>query len=388
MEMYNEVGDELFRQNVRYGIKDQLDVELNIKKTLREHPEDFWFLNNGITIIVQDYTALNLNKCESIGLDYKRSQIISVINGAQTISTAAEFWFENTGNEDTQQDDEELRNRAKSSAKVLLRIMCVVDSGDDCQKELDDISISLNRQKPIKSEDIAYTSPVILEINQLCKPEMADDVHFRITKRGEEVLGKYKYNLTDFARIVKAYKMQKPGEARTQTANNIVKYNPANSESIYANEILENDTETVFNKVYRPVNFAMRLLSYYKEYGKRAGKSENKHASAILGNGRYYFVAYIIRTLHNNQDDFTAFNYSIEKINEEFGDCVEKYVEILGKIGEEYLEESEEETIESNTFKSEKLYQMLIRYEENGADDEVKQDLTELKEKIVDWFEE
>ena len=40
---------------------------------------------------------------------------------------------------------------------MLLRIMCVNEDESDCQGEFDQISISLNRQKPIKGEDIAYT---------------------------------------------------------------------------------------------------------------------------------------------------------------------------------------------------------------------------------------
>ena len=108
-----------------------------------------------------------------------------MINGAQTISTAAEFWYQDTGAADPQQDDI-LRQNAQKQAKVLLRIMCVSNGGEKCQEELDKISISLNRQKPIRSEDIAYTSPVILEINQLYYADKVDDIHFRITKRGEK----------------------------------------------------------------------------------------------------------------------------------------------------------------------------------------------------------
>lgn len=57
VEMYNHVGDELFRSNLRYGINEQLDVEKSMKETLRNHPENFWFLNNGITITVRKRTA-------------------------------------------------------------------------------------------------------------------------------------------------------------------------------------------------------------------------------------------------------------------------------------------------------------------------------------------
>lgn len=386
VKMYNEIGDELFRQNVRFAIKDELDVEENIKKTLRECPEDFWYLNNGVTIIVQDANALNLDKTSRIGLDYSNYQIISVINGAQTISTAAKFWFEDTGNLDSDQNDSDLRKYAEEKTKVLLRIMCVSDSQEDCQNDLERISISLNRQKPIKSEDIAYTNPVVWEINQLCQPATLDEYHFRIVKRGEGTMGIYSYNLTDFARAVKAYRIQKPGEARTQTSNRILQYESGDPTSIYAEEILRNDAEAVFAKYYKPTNFVMRALNYYKEYGKRSDQKEHKNAPAILGNGKYYFAAFLVYVLHENTDDFTDFNYSLSKLDEDFDVCMRKYVRILGKISDEYIKKVDEEFIESNTFKSEKLYQMLINYEEDGETKTIKTELEKLKMNIREWF--
>lgn len=381
VQMYNRIGDELFRGNVRYSIRDQLDVEENIKKTLRESPEDFWFLNNGITIIVQDENAFDNSRKRSVSLDYKKSEIISVINGAQTISTAAEFWYQDTGAADSTQDEATRRN-AEEKARVLLRIMCVSHGGENCQEELDRISISLNRQKPIKSEDIAYTSPVILEINQLFRPDKMDDIHFRITKRGEKILGKYQYNLTEFARVVKAYRAQKPGEARSQTTNKILQHTQGDEDSVYVDRILEQDAESVFNECYRPTNFAMRALAYYKEAGKRLLGEVGRTEEVILGNGRYYFTAYLVHVLHEENTDFTDFAGKAEKLDENFDDTLKEYLRILGKIAQEYLKEAGEENVDSNTFKTDKLYQKLCCYGQAGEMPEIREEVQELEEKI------
>ena len=98
---------------------------------------------------------MNNSKNSSVILDYnslKFPEVVSVINGAQTITTAAEFWYDDIGSKD--ENAEEIRERARKQARVLLRIMCVNEDRKDCQAELDQISISLNRQKPIKGEDI------------------------------------------------------------------------------------------------------------------------------------------------------------------------------------------------------------------------------------------
>ncbi len=50
--LYNQVGDRLFRRNVRLGIADTMDVHRAMYKTLAEDAETFWFKNNGITILV------------------------------------------------------------------------------------------------------------------------------------------------------------------------------------------------------------------------------------------------------------------------------------------------------------------------------------------------
>ena len=51
IDIYNSIGDKLFKRNVRYGLNEQRGVDRAIKDTLRNNPGEFWFKNNGITIL-------------------------------------------------------------------------------------------------------------------------------------------------------------------------------------------------------------------------------------------------------------------------------------------------------------------------------------------------
>lgn len=51
VELYNLVGEQLFRNNVRFGIEEKMGVDYSIQQTLREKPWQFYYKNNGITIL-------------------------------------------------------------------------------------------------------------------------------------------------------------------------------------------------------------------------------------------------------------------------------------------------------------------------------------------------
>ena len=383
VKMYNHVGDELFRSNLRYGISEQLDVEKSMKETLRHHPENFWFLNNGITITVRKKSGLDLRKNTHIILDSGTKEfpeVVSVINGAQTITTAAEFWYDDAGVNEA--DVERVRTTAKECARVLLRIMCVNEDENDCQGAFDQISIALNWQKPIKGEDIAYTDPLVFEINQLFSADESDAIHFYIMKRGENVFGRYQYNLTDFARAVKAYRQQKPGEARTQSASKILEYITKDVGEKYIADLRgPEEAEDIFRKYFMPVNFVRTALQYYRDAEKRM-EAEDGNNEVILGNGAYYFVAYLMHVLHEGTDyrDFTG---KTEAIGSRLDALLQKYLKILDEIWEEGERDSVKSTvIDSNTFKNEVLYQKLTGYRQDGGNEQLREEVQELEEAL------
>ena len=78
----------LYERNIRYflGSRDS-HVNKSIQETLRRAPNDFFYLNNGITALANSIDTPKGSKAFKL----LRLRGLSIINGAQTISSAAEF---------------------------------------------------------------------------------------------------------------------------------------------------------------------------------------------------------------------------------------------------------------------------------------------------------
>jgi AIPR protein len=90
-KLYSEHGLALFSKNLRNPIGPNTDVAKAVMETLASCPEDFAYLNNGVTALCEVIEPKEKRKAG------KRFAIrgLSVINGAQTISTAAHFQSKN-----------------------------------------------------------------------------------------------------------------------------------------------------------------------------------------------------------------------------------------------------------------------------------------------------
>jgi hypothetical protein len=89
-ELVNWIDDnkeKLFAENLRFGIE-KSEVNDGIRQTAGEDPSHFWYFNNGVTAICDEITKQPVggNNTDSGVFDVKK---ISVINGAQTISSLA-----------------------------------------------------------------------------------------------------------------------------------------------------------------------------------------------------------------------------------------------------------------------------------------------------------
>jgi len=114
VKLHNEHSKALYEKNIRYFLgSKKSQINSAIKSTLETQPENFLYLNNGVTAICDKLNPKNPNSKshthEVIGL--------SVVNGAQTISSAAEFV--------AQSPEIDI-----SSAKVMLTLIHAPDAGD------------------------------------------------------------------------------------------------------------------------------------------------------------------------------------------------------------------------------------------------------------------
>lgn len=138
VEMYLDFGEKLFERNIRssYGFTQKKSmVNSNIKKSLRhcaldgtQKPEDFTFFHNGVTLKARDIQRND----GGVALYEPR-----VLNGAQTIASANDFYEEHKLKKDILDRLEQIKVVAK-----------IIVSGNE--SFVRNVAINNNRQNPIE----------------------------------------------------------------------------------------------------------------------------------------------------------------------------------------------------------------------------------------------
>lgn len=125
----------LYQQNIRYFIGGNTNPNKAIKKTLNHEADNFFFYNNGITILCSDFKSAGAFGGSEKNRKYKILNI-SVVNGAQTITSAYDFYKENG-------------DQISDDAKVLVTVI-QADSTQDIGKK---ITQNRNNQNPVDLTD-------------------------------------------------------------------------------------------------------------------------------------------------------------------------------------------------------------------------------------------
>jgi hypothetical protein len=139
VELHNKHQKALYERNIRYFLGTRTsDVNKSIQDTLRMAPDKFFYLNNGITVLVDLIEKPRGTRAT------RRLQLrgLSVINGAQTISSSAEFVARNP--------DCDI-----SAAKVLVTII-KADSEGKFGRE---VTRARNHQNPVSTGNFASLDP-------------------------------------------------------------------------------------------------------------------------------------------------------------------------------------------------------------------------------------
>ena len=356
VSLYNTIGDQLFKKNVRLGIDDKLDVDKSIKETLTNKPETFWFRNNGITILVED-AEMKLDRVGEIVLKEAENAELkfSVINGAQTITAASEYYYSLSDKE---------RTDKSSVAKVIVKIIHIRDNdSESARKEAKNISISLNRQKPIKAEDIAFTNEFVEIMNDYLESSKAE---YTLVRRGEDFSSNKTYSLINFAKARKACSGD-PGPARSNATATLLKINTETShfldKEIFRPEwysAAETEKKDYYDRFYSPILFAMDMATSCQSIAKKT-KLEGAEGN-VMKNGMWYFIAYVVYLLNDGDDsDYSHFTYSFDKVSPE---ALRLLFEDFANFYCKKLRATESDTI-SNAFKTSDNYRKLkeCRYE-------------------------
>lgn len=136
----------LFGQNLRESLNKKSKTFKSMTTTIDVDPERFWYYNNGITIIAEEF---NVIPSQETGSEIVVLNNFSIINGAQTVSTLGEYL------KDSILDRDNVKLEKLKSVYVLTRIVEIKkDTG-----LRNHISIFNNTQNPISTRDMASNRP-------------------------------------------------------------------------------------------------------------------------------------------------------------------------------------------------------------------------------------
>lgn len=279
-KLWESDGDRgLLAMNLRYYIK-STNIDSKIEDSILFDSNDFWYLNNGIIIVCNDYKIVN----NEVWLKQ-----FSIVNGGQTSRMIGTIPFEKD---------------FYISCKIIKNIF-----EDYKQKNIfiSKVAEASNTQKPIKAKDIIANR---IEQRNL-KSLMQDNGVFIEIKRGE------KYNRemypepwqrsknNELAQDLYSFVFMEPGPARNSVSSilsNNDKYNTIFKDHEYSFDFL------------RDILF---LEKSYKEYQKYINKQEDiDDESAIkkglVKNGLWYCLAtigYILKIYYNREYSNNMYKY-------------------------------------------------------------------------------
>jgi len=141
-KLFKTYGDKLLEKNVRkfLGTKSNIVNEAIKKTLLSQNNSDFFFLNNGVTIVVSKFSHNELQEKDFM----VNLENIHIINGGQTCKTIEET-IESNPNHDF------------SKANVLVRIYELSNDDEDI---IDSITYATNSQTAVNLRDLKANDPI------------------------------------------------------------------------------------------------------------------------------------------------------------------------------------------------------------------------------------
>lgn len=187
----------LFDLNIRRYISNTI-IDPRINETLDKWREDFWFLNNGITIACEDFDV-DGNTVTLTGF--------SIVNGGQTTTLIGKYKGNNR---------KEFAIPCKIIARKDNNKEKKKDKGQDKEKSLQfftRIAEATNSQKPILPRDLKSNSP---EMRRLAKSLENEKIYLEI-KRGVKPAYVYQYSIKndELGQLILSMVQQRPGTSRS-----------------------------------------------------------------------------------------------------------------------------------------------------------------------------
>ena len=278
----NEIIDVLFEGNIRDFEGQTVEVNKNIKNTLEEvYDADFWWLNNGITMIVDSYTPLPNDSAKVVNP--------IIVNGLQTSYTIFNYFKENI---------DKLENEDRN---ILLKIV-----NTDSINISDMIISSTNRQNAVKPAQLKATDPIQKDIEQLL---LKNGIYYERRKNYYKNRGIDKHKIVTLENL--AQYLESIYYGNCSGARN----NPTTllkSEKLY-NKLFNNSINPNIYTITSEV--ALKTLECLRKVKKNNDDIFNKKHSVSLDIFKFYIMRMIVLCLCGNNISENYLEIDLEKID-------------------------------------------------------------------------
>ncbi|ATI73278.1 AIPR family protein [Mesoplasma florum] len=291
----------LFEKNVRGYVKDK-KIDDAIVNTLKNDPNEFSMLNNGITIVC--------DKCEIDSVDVKMENMY-IINGGQTTTLIGKC--DNSIN---------LKN-----VIIFCKIITFKNDEDIRSEKIEKITIASNQQKPIKPEDIISQNAELLRFDKkvnnnlrinayfMSKRNVNKEIYFKklIKNNGSKL---FLFKSKEILQLFKSFFDQEPHIAR----NNPSKF--INGQNNYVSKVFNsllpnsengvhflNDLFLIFSKLESNKKHWVKKMKGKNLNNEIDSLFEDNKIDTIQVNSFYYWIAgfgfiYAVNSFLKNDKNF------------------------------------------------------------------------------------
>ena len=270
-KLYSKYKDEgLFEQNFRYFVPNKR-IDDNIKKSLRDKRDRFWFLNNGIIIGCKDFDVS--------GYVIKLYEF-SIINGCQTTTLIGE-------DKDKQQGED-------------FAIQCkIIKSNSKDNALLDDVAEASNSQKPISERDLKSNR---IEQKRLKRELEKHEISLEI-KRGEKKKKHFKNIKNEYlAQLFLSFNLQMPGTARSN------KKKIFSDENLYKKIFMRDYNDNAIKNIKDLICLSEKYDEYVENRNLKDDFVGGDNEDQIVNNSKFFVVAIIGAMFAMKKNNFNIKN--------------------------------------------------------------------------------
>ena len=327
--------DLIYEDNIRQYLGKKQKVNKTIHETLEKTPAKFGLYNNGITLIVEEYTQEE---------DHLKLTNPRIINGCQTTRSIFEVLDRelDSGGTSKQSNDLEFENwkREIKESSIVIKIIEVAQSDHDL---INDITQYTNTQNAIKKSDFNSLNKSIRSIQKQFNDQYSKEVYLELHRGGWEVEKKFRQSQDQYLpsnhvkidELLKIYGsgwFQKPGPM-LRGATSIrpgdplykklfEKENTFGFEDFYAAYLLKqtNIRQTSIEKKFKYLYYfaVMDLLRYVLKVSNTSSKDKNMTEEERENNERFSLTKALIKIFKDEEAKDALLNIANEVIDKYF----------------------------------------------------------------------